>query len=372
MEALVLSCGTGGGHNAAGRAIVEEMNHRGHHAWMLNPYTLKSERLAQSIDRAYIKMAQKTPRVFGMVYHIGDAYRKYLPIHSPVYAANKAMVPLLARYLDEHHVDVVLMPHVYPAEILTVMKDRGMKTPKMIFIATDYTCIPFTEETKCDAYVIAAKSLSQEYLDFGIPQERLYPLGIPVSRGFSARISRREAKQELGLDAAKQYILISGGSIGAGSIERVLKRLLRAYDDESGVRVIMICGNNEKVYQKLQAAYGDRATILGTTDQMALYMKACSVFIGKPGGLSSTEAVVAGVPLLHSTPIPGCETKNVHFFAENGLNVNPDGRTLLQRTHAALQRERAAKQHVINPNAAADICALAEHLCAQDQTQTAD
>lgn len=372
MEALILSCGTGGGHNAAGRAVCEEMNRRGHHAWMLNPYTLKSERLAQSIDRTYIKMAQKAPRMFGVVYHIGDAYRKYLPIHSPVYAANKAMVPRLSTYLDEHHVDVVVMPHVYPAEILTVMKDRGMQTPKMIFIATDYTCIPFTEETKCDAYVIAAKELSQEYLDFGIPQEKLYPLGIPVSRGFSAVISRREAKRALGLDTTKQYILISGGSIGAGKIERVLKRLLRAYDDESGVRIVMICGSNEKIYRKLQAAYADRAVILGTTDQMALYMKACSVFIGKPGGLSSTEAVVAGVPLLHAAPIPGCETKNVHFFAENGLSVNPDGKTLLQRTHAALQRERAATQHVINPNAAADICTLAERLCAQDGAQAAE
>ena len=39
MEALILSCGTGGGHNSAGIAVKEELLLRGHHVTMLNPYT---------------------------------------------------------------------------------------------------------------------------------------------------------------------------------------------------------------------------------------------------------------------------------------------------------------------------------------------
>ena len=57
MEALILSCGTGGGHNAAGAAVCEALTRRGHHAWMLNPFTLKSEKLAGRIDNTYIKVA---------------------------------------------------------------------------------------------------------------------------------------------------------------------------------------------------------------------------------------------------------------------------------------------------------------------------
>ncbi len=364
MEALILSCGTGGGHNAAGAAICEELTRRGHHARMLNPYTLKSQKLADRIDETYIKMAQRVPRMFGLVYALGELYRR-LPWRSPVYFINRRMAGVLAQYFEEHPTDVVIMPHLYPAEILTAMRDQGLRTPKTIFVATDYSCIPFTEETKCDAYVIAARELTQEYVDFGMDKDKLYPLGIPVRGGFAEEMSRQEAKRKLGLDENKQYILLSGGSIGAGKIELVLYRLLRRYGADSGVHIIMICGSHTRILRQLEKRCGGAVTLIGHTDQMALYMKACSVFIGKPGGLSSTEAVVAGVPLLHSAPIPGCETKNVRFFSQNGLSVNADGRNLLQQTQSALLRAHATEQCVINAHAAADICRLAERLAAE-------
>ena len=83
MDALILSCGTGGGHDSAAKAIVEELHMRGHHAVMLNPYTLRSQSLARRINGAYISMVQNTPRLFGAVYTAGELYRK-LPIRARV------------------------------------------------------------------------------------------------------------------------------------------------------------------------------------------------------------------------------------------------------------------------------------------------
>ena len=364
MEALILSCGTGGGHNAAGAAICEELTRRGHHAQMLNPYTLKSQRLADNIDQTYVKIAQRAPGMFGFAYQLGDLYRR-LPWRSPVYLVNRKMAPVLARYLADHPADVIIMPHLYPAEIITAMREQGFDTPPSIFVATDYSCIPFTEETQCDAYVIAAKELTQDYLRFGMDAGKLYPLGIPVRSGFSEPLTRQQAKQQLGLDETKQYILLSGGSIGAGKIDLVLYRLLRRFGADSGVHIIMICGSHTRILQQIEKRCGGMVTLIGHTDQMALYMKACSVFIGKPGGLSSTEAVVAGVPLLHTAPIPGCETKNVRFFSDNGLSVNANGKKLLEQTSTALQFGCASNQAIVNVHAATDIWRLAEQLVAK-------
>ena len=50
-------------------------------------------------------------------------------------------------------------------------------------------------------------------------------------------------------------------------------------------------------------------------------MHGCDVFISKPGGLSSTEAAAAGVPLIHISPIPGCESHNFRFFADHGMSI---------------------------------------------------
>lgn len=82
MDALILSCSTGGGHNAAARAIKEEMTRRGHNAVMLDPYRLAGNDLDKKVANGYIKIAQKTPRLFGAIYGIGNGYRR-LPIKSP-------------------------------------------------------------------------------------------------------------------------------------------------------------------------------------------------------------------------------------------------------------------------------------------------
>ena len=62
MKILILSCGTGGGHNSACMALKKQMENRGHDVETLNPYMLKGRRTAATIDHAYVAMAQKIPR----------------------------------------------------------------------------------------------------------------------------------------------------------------------------------------------------------------------------------------------------------------------------------------------------------------------
>lgn len=73
MEALILSCSTGGGHNTAAQAVFEALTERGHHAVRMDPYTLVSEELANKVGQTYIKLVQKSPKLFGAVYDLGNA-----------------------------------------------------------------------------------------------------------------------------------------------------------------------------------------------------------------------------------------------------------------------------------------------------------
>ena len=87
MEVLLLSCGTGGGHNSAAFAIREELLRRGHGVTLMNPFDLRGEKVSRRVDNAYIDLAQTAPGSFGAIYAIGNAYRR-LPWRSPVYFAN--------------------------------------------------------------------------------------------------------------------------------------------------------------------------------------------------------------------------------------------------------------------------------------------
>ena len=106
--------------------------------------------------------------------------------------------------------------------------------------------------------------------------------------------------------------------MGAGALEEVVEMLYRARSLHK-CKLIMVCGNNQQLYSRLQKRYADKIELVGYTDKMPLYLKAGSIFITKPGGLSSTEAAAARIPLIHICPIPGCETKNMQFFKKAGM-----------------------------------------------------
>jgi processive 1,2-diacylglycerol beta-glucosyltransferase len=82
--------------------------------------------------------------------------------------------------------------------------------------------------------------------------------------------------------------------------------------------------NNNKLQKTLTKEFGfnKNITILGYTDRISTLMDACGVHFTKPGGLSSSEAAAKKIPIIHTAPIPGCETKNAEFFHYHGMSYN--------------------------------------------------
>lgn len=366
MDALILSCGTGGGHNSAAKAIREECIRRGWSAVLLNPYTLCGANMAGMIDSIYVRLVQRFPEGFGFIYQLGELYRR-LPFHSPVYFLNGKAANCMNEYLKDKKFDIVITTHLFPGEIMARLKRSCADIPPTVYVATDYTCIPFTEDTDCDAYVIPAKELIKDFVKRGIPEACIYPLGIPVQKSFRKPITRSKAKAILGLEKDIDYLLVSGGSIGAGKLSSIVKKLQALCGSKE--RLIVICGSNEKLYKKLQKEYGNDITLLQSTERMAEYIRASKVYFTKPGGLSSTEAAIMGTALVHLPPIPGCETKNIKFFTEHGMSLRlRDSKNEVRQTILffgdAKKRNNMLNQQkkVLCTNAAEAICDLAQHM----------
>lgn len=370
MDALILSCGTGGGHDAAAEAVREELARRGSHVVVMNPYDLQGSRMAERINKTYVSLVQNAPGIFGAVYCLGEIYRR-LPFRSPVYYLNGGMVSAMEDYLERNHFDIIILTHLFPAEILTQMKKRGMRIPKTVYIATDYICIPFTEETDCDVYVIPEERLAGEFRGRGIPSEKIVPLGIPVRRAFLSRMTRETAREKLNFERDKKYLLVSGGNIGAGKMESVIKLLCK--QSGYGIRVVAVCGSNERLYSRLTEKYGKKIIVIRRTHRMDVYLRACDLYLTKPGGLSSTEAAVIGIPLVHLPPIPGCETGNIRFFSNLGMSRRMKLRAdeipgiLSFMENQAKCRKMTDKQYeIIHKDAASRICDLADEMVCKD------
>ncbi|MBE6762797.1 MAG: glycosyltransferase [Ruminococcaceae bacterium] len=376
MNILVLSCGTGGGHNTAAMAVVEEMKRRGHSVMFRDAYELVGSVAAKIVNNSYIKTVQHIPKAFGVVYSLSESISNHVPGHSAVYLANGLCTHALKKLLNEQHFDAVVMSHIFAAHMLTYLRNRKVAIPKTYLIVTDYTCHPFSHEAKCDYVITPSSELTPIFTDAGITEDKLLPLGIPVKCEFARPITKGDARRELGLSPDGSYILLSGGSIGASAISSSIHALSQYLSNHPHKHLIVICGSNQKLYEKLRHNYAGNKQILivGKTDKMPLFLKAADVFITKPGGLSTTEAAVCATPMILMPPIPGCETYNIQFFEKHGMCIavqDPENELLaalesLDDPDTSLRMQHAQRTY-INSRSTEDLCDHIEASCLKEE-----
>jgi processive 1,2-diacylglycerol beta-glucosyltransferase len=155
----------------------------------------------------------------------------------------------------------------------------------------------------------------------GILPGKLHATGIPVAGSFHRHINKAQARQALELPQTGRVFLLSCGSMGAGPIRPIATYAERIL--APGDYLVVVCGSNKRLFRELSFLFSqsDRVRVLGFTDKMRQYMAACDLLISKAGGLTTTEAVASGTPLLYLNAVPGCESRNIAFMAAHGYAI---------------------------------------------------
>ncbi|MBC8571111.1 MGDG synthase family glycosyltransferase [Zongyangia hominis] len=367
IKALVLSCNTGEGHNAAARAVYEKLKSRHVHCEFVDALSLAGERTSKVVSSCYVG-STRLPGIFRFLYAAGTAISNNRH-KSPVYFMNRLYRQEIDTYLSQHQFDVVITSHLFAAEVLTSLKAEGRLRVKTVAIATDYTCIPFWEETQLDRYILPHRDLLDEFEKKGLPKEKLIPLGIPVRDCFSQHVERSFARHTLHLRQEGPIYLLMSGSMGFGKLGELTAAILRRHGER--VTVVILCGNNDSLIDRLKNQFAScpHVRVQPFTPQVSLYMDAADVLFSKPGGLTSTEAAVKQIPLIHTSPIPGCETKNARFFSERGMSFYDesierqlDFAQLVTTDPDVRRRMQQAQRAHTNVHAAGQICDLAAAL----------
>jgi processive 1,2-diacylglycerol beta-glucosyltransferase len=364
MKALILSCNTGQGHNTASRAILEELEARGIEAEMQDALAFASQFVSDTVCDIYNKAAVRIPKVLGAGISAAKVTDKVFKKNSPCYVANMPYASKLGKYIKENGFDTIIMPHVFPSEALTRLERRMSNEldVKTCFVATDYSYPPFLSDTELDTYFIPHEDLRTRFEEAGVPGDKIAVSGIPVAADFHTPITKAEARERLGLPQKDKILLVMTGSMGYGNTEELTAALLEKIPEHTLVYVMG--GNNEKMKAALREAHGkdDRLTVLDFTREVSLYLAASDLLFSKPGGLSSTEAAVRGIPLIHTKPIPGWEEDNIEFFRTHGMSdfgettdsIVTKALFLLANPHRCEEMVASQRAH-INPFAARDI-----------------
>lgn len=379
MRILVMSCTAGEGHNAAAKALVEQVRALGHDCRFLDTLSLRSRLQSEAVGNFYAAMVKYTPMLFKATYDVTDVTSRS-DRHSPVYhAVGRYLYTPMLNYLAEFEPDVIIATHIFAGELLTYLKNNGRLKVPFIEISTDYTSTPMWEETRPNVLTIAHQDVAGEYLAKGIHPERLKALGIPVSVKFEERLPQKEARKKMGLEEEGVYYLVMGGSMGFGKIINIAGYFSAFYHMKE--HMVIVCGHNDRILEELTRRFGlnPNLSITGFTTHISELMDACDVVVTKPGGLTSTEAAVKKIPIVHMPPIPGCETKNFRFFRSHGMSVSGRNEREIVEACQNLARDKAfaeklmkAQAETIPPHSAREIVKLAVSLAEANQRKLDD
>lgn len=314
MSVLILSCSTGGGHNACSRALQEIFGEKGIPCIQADALRFISPSFARFVSWGHTTMYREIPGLMKNGYD-------YLENHPDAAADGSALTKILVsggkklrRFLIEQKVDRVVTTHPFAAYMLSAMQEEKPLPIGTAFVATDYTCCPLVQSSKTDLVFIPAPSLTPEFVCENIPQDKIVASGIPIEQRFHRKNPKEQAKTHFGLAGERKHLLIMSGSMGCGPVEQIIPLLAGNYD------LSVVCGTNEALYERLQRQYrkDDRIHLYGFTREVDLLLDSADLLLTKPGGLSTTEAAAKKVPMVLLDTVGACETYNLNFFVNAG------------------------------------------------------
>lgn len=249
---------------------------------------------------------------------------------------------LLERIQDEKP-DILVATQAPTADLLSYWREKGLINQPLHAVVTDFAAHQIWQQDEVGQYYVAADSTKKDLVRFGVKSERVSVTGIPIRPAFARPFQdRSELKKQLGLDPEKPFVLILGGALGAVDFNAMARALDKLPDD---FQAAVVCGRNDKAKQALEGeTFQHSFKALGFVSNMVDWMDACDLIVSKPGGLSSSEILARGRPILILDPIPGLEVKNAKRLTDAGVGIWARDTEDMVRNAGALLQDPEARQ----------------------------
>ncbi|MGR4871795.1 glycosyltransferase [Variovorax sp. LARHSF232] len=321
---LLLSVSAGHGHVRAAQAL--EATVRQHHPDCSAVHIDAMAHVAAGFRKiyadGYIRLINRAPELWSYLHQKSDS----TPHHAASQRLRRAIERLsstaLLRAIRRERPDAVICTHFLPAELLMREQLKGRLACPVWLQVTDYDLHNMWLVPGMAGYLAATPEVAFRLQARGMAADRIHVTGIPVMPAFTALAAapapRPALFEALGLDPARRTVLITSGGAGVGDLPSMVRRLLALGD---GFQVIAVAGRNADALATLQAMaphHAGRLRPLGFTHEMEKLMHAADLVVSKPGGLTVSECLALGRPMLLISPIPGQEEHNAGFLMEEG------------------------------------------------------
>ena len=317
---LILSASVGNGHTTAAESLkkafeIKKLAREIRHEDVLKFTNPLFRRL---YGKAYIDLVNNMPEVLGWMYDQLDEPWKN---EKRRLFFDKLNAQPFVKMLREYAPDLIVCTHFLPSEIVSDLKAKQkLKCPQAI-VVTDFDVHALWLCRNFEHYFVALDE-TRAYLEtLGFPSEKITVSGIPIDPIFSESKSKAAMREKYGLDPDIPIVILSLGGFGVGRIDTLLDALRSI---RRPVQILAMCGRNEELKKRLETSPTNgevRIIPIGYTKAMDEYMSASDLIVGKPGGLTTCEALAKGLVFVIVNPIPGQEERNSDHLLENGAAI---------------------------------------------------
>jgi 1,2-diacylglycerol 3-beta-galactosyltransferase len=373
---LVLFSDTGGGHRAAAKALTGALRELEPSVRVVacDPMIGEGSLALRRVVSLYPPIIQRARPVWGLIYHASNT--------PPTWAALRAAYGpqvrrVVWRKIRETDPDVVLSVHPMVTSPACGAIRRSGRQRGLMTVVTDL--VEFHRAwafPSVDLLVVPTRRAWEEVVAYGVPEERLRLLGLPVDLRFRppAPGEREALRRRWGLSERRRTVLVMGGGEGSGNL---LEQVRALASQPHEWQVIVVCGRNEQLRARLSRLRFDTPTVvLGFVDTMPELLRASDLVVTKAGPGAIAEALATDVPLVLTGYLPGQETPNVDFVIESGIGTyapRPDElldavQRLLAGDGTELREMAARAAEIAHPYASLDIARECLALAARNRS----
>lgn len=325
---LLLSEGFGSGHTQAAHALVAGLKqlHPEISARVIELGKFLNPVMGPIIVSAYRKTVSKQPRVVGMMYR--SNYKK--PLSRLIQLAlHRVFYTHTAQVVAQLRPDLIISTHPVPNTVVSRMKRLGLEIP-IYTVITDYDAHGSWVNPEIDRYLVSSPVVKQRLIDKGVNKERIEVTGIPIHPNFWVAQDKKSAREDLKLKQIPT-VLVMGGGWGLMYEDNALSYMTKWRET---TQIIFCVGSNELMREKMMADpifQHPNIVIMGFTREVHKLMDAADLLVTKPGGMTVTEGMSKGLPMLFYEPIPGQEEENCEHFISSGFGAMLDSNETVDR-----------------------------------------
>jgi len=340
---LILSASIGGGHVAAARALESAFGEEGNPCLHVDLLDYTSAPFRRIYRQSYFDLVRRAPEMVDWLGRRldrapGETMSRARRFRGRI---SRLISYQLPRVLRAYQPDLILHTHFLPPDLIPGRRSLDPLPPQAI-VVTDFGAHALWMTPGVARYYVAAEEVAVHLRESGVASDKVEVTGIPIDLRFNDLPTVADARKQLGLDPEKDVLLMLLG----GMDRKVAKALLeRVHELRWPVNVLVVSGRSPELLDVARDAaeqHNELVRILpfGMRQDMPTLMASASLIVGKPGGLTVSEALAAGRPFAVVQPYPVQEEANAGYLLEQGVAIRIDPLTTFDSKVRSLLTDR--------------------------------